>query len=311
EQKILADIVRTLEGLSQEQMSEVLSRLDAAVRAPDPAAADKELAEAYARHREVINTLRGLLTRYDALRDLAQLADKLDKLAKQQLDLHLETARFIKNQEDRTSAKLDVYRRMGALQQDRSPLTEGAGPADEQSDVQKELSRLLDQGKLLKSKVPAAEQERLGRMQKLAADQSLHEGLTKAALGLRLAMRGAKTEQWREANELQARAATQIQELARALRAPLDQAAALREARDRIDQAIARQKDLHEKTQAQNADVEKDAKPEANENLDPSGKPALQLPGLTPMPIAGKPSTVKAQRAANQEQAAKEMAAAQ
>src|SRR5438132_10699431 len=61
EQKLLAEVARTLDGLSHEQMSQVITRLEAAVKAPDPDTADKEVAEAYTRHREIITTLKALL----------------------------------------------------------------------------------------------------------------------------------------------------------------------------------------------------------------------------------------------------------
>src|SRR5206468_7731502 len=140
----------------------------------------------------------------------------------------------------------------------------------------------------------------------------LSETRATAALYLRLASvrPNGKLEQWRAANAAQAKAAAQIQELARALRPRLDQAAALREARDRIDQAIARQNDLSDKTKTQSAPQEKDAKAAAKEILDPRGKPTLELPGLTPAPIAGKYAD-KSERVTNQEQAFKEAQAVQ
>src|SRR5207248_3630612 len=164
-----------------------------------------------------------------------------------------------------------------------------------------DLSQLLHQAGSLKPKLSEADRERLGQMQKLAANQQLYENLANAALYLRLASvrPNGKLEQWRDANDAQAKAAAQIQELARALRPRLDQAAALREARDRIDQAIARQNDLSDKTKTQTAPQEKDAKAAAKEILDPRGKPTLELPGLTPAPIAGKYAD-KSERVTNQ-----------
>src|SRR5207302_6614503 len=45
EQKLLGEVARTLEGLSQDQMTEVIARLEAAFKAPDADTADKEIAE--------------------------------------------------------------------------------------------------------------------------------------------------------------------------------------------------------------------------------------------------------------------------
>ena len=56
---------------------------------------------------------------------------------------------------------------------------------------------------------------------------------------------------WQSATELQRKAAADLQELARALRAPPDKLAASREARERIDKALEKQELLRDDAQAQ------------------------------------------------------------
>src|SRR5262245_6721770 len=89
EKELLAEAASTLKKLSRNQMTEVIARLEAAGKAPDPKAADSEKEKAYARHREIIEELKGLIDRRDAISSLEQAADRLEKTAGDQTDLYL------------------------------------------------------------------------------------------------------------------------------------------------------------------------------------------------------------------------------
>src|SRR5438067_1465627 len=60
EQKMLKEVAVALSGLSKDQMTQVIARLDAAAAAPDKTISEQEIKEAYARHREIITALKGL-----------------------------------------------------------------------------------------------------------------------------------------------------------------------------------------------------------------------------------------------------------
>src|SRR6266704_6944260 len=81
EKKMLEDMVGVLGGLSKTQMTEVIRRLEAAAQAKSADQSTKEVETAYARHREILDSLKTMLGRYDAIRSLDQAADRLDKQA--------------------------------------------------------------------------------------------------------------------------------------------------------------------------------------------------------------------------------------
>src|SRR5439155_12208417 len=66
EKKLLDEVVTTLSGLSRNQMAKVIDRLDKAAKAPDDKTGSAQLQRAYQKHREIVSTLRGLLSKYDA-----------------------------------------------------------------------------------------------------------------------------------------------------------------------------------------------------------------------------------------------------
>src|SRR5260370_21573830 len=67
EQKMLKEVPVALSGLSRDQMTQVIARLDAAAGAPDKNKSEQEVKGAYSKQREIITTLIGLLAKYDAV----------------------------------------------------------------------------------------------------------------------------------------------------------------------------------------------------------------------------------------------------
>src|SRR5688572_2856894 len=94
ENRVLEEMAVSLAGLSKEQMSDVLRRLEAAAKTPDEAKSKAETEEAYAKHREVLVVLGRLLSRYDAVRSLDQAAERLEKLAMDEVEIHLQAAQL-------------------------------------------------------------------------------------------------------------------------------------------------------------------------------------------------------------------------
>src|SRR5262249_18272946 len=100
ERKTLERVALTLVGLSREQMEDVLKALDKAASQPDGNKSAKELADAHARHIEIMQTLRELLAAYSKVSTLDQLAEKFDKLARAQLELSLTSSKILKDLQD-------------------------------------------------------------------------------------------------------------------------------------------------------------------------------------------------------------------
>ena len=230
EQKALTEVANKLKDLTQQQMTAVLDHLDKAVKAPDEATASIEQRGAYDKHRQIVTSLRGMLTKLETLKSLDHAAEKLDRLAKDQFELHLKaTATNSLNQSgSRTVAKRVVDER------------------DEQSDAQVdlrgEMTGFLTQVSGLKSKLNPEQKERLDK-----ADVGTRSG--KIIADMELAKVSLTNGDYRGGADKQLSTAKELQGLAAALRSPKDALATMKEARDKIEKLIAAEKELKKQTE--------------------------------------------------------------
>src|SRR5205823_6890565 len=103
--KPLNGVASTLSGLSRTQIAEVITRLEAAAAAKTEDQAGREMDAARERHKEILRSLKGLLSRYDAMKSLDQAAERLEKAATQQFDLSRQSARTLQDLEDVQKAR--------------------------------------------------------------------------------------------------------------------------------------------------------------------------------------------------------------
>src|SRR5262249_31526570 len=139
QQKSLESMKATLAGLSRDQMTEVIRRLDEAAKATDEKQADKALEGAYAKHPEVIHPLKEMLNRYAAVKSLDQAADRFDRLAKQELGLHLITGQLIRDQEEMNNPQTSPTKRLQISKRLRGQVNPAKWAADAQSELGKEF----------------------------------------------------------------------------------------------------------------------------------------------------------------------------
>jgi hypothetical protein len=305
EKKMLEELAGMLSGLSREQMNEVIRRLDAAARAAGAKEANQELDEAYARHREILTSLKAMLARYDAVKNLDEVADRLDKASRSQLDLHWQTVELIKHVEDRQRLDLHPYQRTQMYKQIPNLPLEIKRNGDAQGDLHLDVARLLKQAGVLHDKLPAEQQERLRLLQERVSAQRLFENFTRTLAKLRsnrVTARGL--HDWKAANELQWDLAEELRALARLLRTAPDSRAALRQARDRLDQAIRKQEELRGDTKEQTPRND----PQQPAKAAPMAK--LVFPGTSPLPQPDRRTSSRPVKIASQEQALKALEAA-
>jgi len=306
EKKMLEEVAITLAGLSRDQMSQVITRLDAAARAGDPAKSEKEVSEAYIRHREILDSLKGLLSKYDAVKSLDQVAERLDKAARIQLELHLVTNQLIQNAMERQKPYLTPLQRNALLKQFPNVLLEKKQQGDSEGDLRKDVEIVLKQASDLRAKLPAEQQERLKALEELAAKQRIMENFYRAIIKLGVPFNQFDT--WKAGNKLQWEIAGQLRDLARVLRAPHDNLTALRQVRDRLEQTLRIQENLKEETEQSPKNEKQDDPAAANKTAVPPNK--LTFPGTNPLPdVARNPKT--GEKLTPKEQAAKEEQAAQ
>lgn len=243
EKQLLAEAASTLQGLSKEQMAAVIDRLDAAVVAPDEGKGREEVAAAYARHREIVTALQRLLGAYDAVRSLDQAAQRLDKLAHDQVALFLQSAQL---QRDLIDADLPEvsrrwYRRGGSLH----PFQRAHHLADDQGDFANEVLALFQQTSGLREQLPADQQERLQRAEQMVQSLRLRDRLREPIDRLHdEASFDRRLSGWKQAAESQWRTAGDLLELALTLRAPREPLVALRESREQLSKALLQQETL-------------------------------------------------------------------
>lgn len=248
ERRVIGEMKGILAGLSRNQMNEVIRRLEKAAQAPNPAKAAVDVNVAYDRHREILDALKALLARHDAVRDLDHAAELLDKLAKDQLELHLQTGQLIQDSADRANPRLPPSRR-AVLERRLGLGLEPMRQADAQAEIHHDADRVIAQAYELRTSLPAEQKGRVERMRQLADKYRLVVILNDSAQGLKSSGSPAQhADVWKAINKVQMEAAGQLSELALALRAASDRLSALREARERIDQALAKQTEINAET---------------------------------------------------------------
>src|SRR5579862_4790246 len=89
EAHLLREVSGTLSGLSKDQMSKVIVKLNAAAAEGDEKKARAEMEEAYRHHRDILDHLNFLLARYDAVHGLEQAAERMEILSRDEVELCL------------------------------------------------------------------------------------------------------------------------------------------------------------------------------------------------------------------------------
>src|SRR5262245_40995421 len=233
EKLLMEEISGTLAGLSREQIAEVITRLETAAKSPDDKVSQQERGVAYERHREVILTLKALLAKFDAVKTLDQAAERVEEAARQQLEMHLKSWDMAQKAGELSQDLINPKRRLDNI---RSLQNESAGLSDQQKDLRADVANLFKQLDALKDQLPPDQQQRLKQAKAAAEQQKLLDNLARAADDLANGRRTwMRPEAWKSAADTQEKAATDLAQLARALRSPTDKVTALREARAQIE----------------------------------------------------------------------------
>ena len=175
ETRLLEEVAQTLAGLSKDQMNDILMRLEAAARIPDETKSQQELETAYSKHREVITILKGMIAKYDALKNLEQASERLENAAGQQLEVYLKTSQALQEKKN-TVEKLFVNPklRLNAANQIRHQ-------ADDQRDLKGNVADLMKQLNELRPSLPPEQQHRLDKMQTALEKKDVLGEMNKAA----------------------------------------------------------------------------------------------------------------------------------
>lgn len=237
EKKLLDEAAATLTGLSQQQMTAVLSKLEAAMHAADEEAAKKNVSAAYDGHREALRRLRGLLGRFDALRDLDAAIQRFEKLAKDELELSFRVADVLQDSLDLSS--LDANRRRRAIRAE-FPTARARHDADEQADYCREFESMWRQLLAMRGRLHADDHARIADAEKSVIQSNLSAALLDLANHIR--PEGTienRHRDWVHAVESGWLAAGQLQAVAELLRPRREKVMVLSDARQMLVETIA------------------------------------------------------------------------
>ncbi|MCI0642144.1 MAG: hypothetical protein L0Y70_23950 [Gemmataceae bacterium] len=227
-----------LAGLSEREMLQVIVHLEKAM--VNAKSTDAEMDKAYRWHRLVVTTLRGLLARYEAVRDLEEAARRVEALAHEQRERYLQTAALLFEAEDLLIGK------------DTSKPTRNVGlgiraQGDHQEDLSERLRTLWQKVTALRPHLSAEHQKRLTMAEEFVTKTNPADNLTKAGNRLRAAgYPEERFKQWKLGAKLQLQTAGELVELARLLHPLTDKLAALYEAQRKLAHAIDRQSEVND-----------------------------------------------------------------
>ncbi len=232
EAKLLEEAATTLRGLSKGQMTDVLTQLDSAMKSADAESQQKQVDAAYTGHREALNKLKNLLGHYDVIRDLDTAIARLERLARDEVELSFRVADILQDSIDATST--DPIRRRRALRGD-FPTTRARRESEEQGDYFKDLAAILRQFEALKPQLRADQNQRM--------NNALNVFVSKDMLGFvrevtnRIRPEGTpdnRHRDWTSAVDGVWNVAGQLQEAAQTLKSPRDKLMVLKESRHKL-----------------------------------------------------------------------------
>src|SRR5262249_7093798 len=149
---LLDEVGKTLQGVSREQMAALLVALEKAGKSTGDARS-AALTKAAGLHEKIVLELKGLLAKFDAVRDLDQTAERLGKLARDEVGQAWRTSK----RDYETDNTNMVNRR------DDPAHRRAERAASEQGFSRKDFTDLLVQVGQLHGKLPSEQQERAAR----------------------------------------------------------------------------------------------------------------------------------------------------
>jgi hypothetical protein len=253
ERQMLQEVATALGGLSREQMTAVIAQLDAAARNPDAAKSQKEVEAAYGRHREIMASLKGLLSAYDAVKTLDQAAERLDRAARDQVELSLQTLALGNDLQNGRGA-IDRYGDRGGrfgrgMRGVENPFFRAQRLSDDQEDFRKEVMALWKQAGELRAQLPAEQRPRLDRAAAIVKEVKPFDAMSGAFYRLREpSFTDDQQKSWERSFAKQWDSAGHLLELAYALREPRERLTAMRDARERLGRVLGQEEALLRET---------------------------------------------------------------
>jgi len=280
DKKIMEEMSRTLSHLSKEQMTQIIAEFEKAAQAArtkNVKVSEEAQDKATETQQRVIRTLHELVALHHAIKSLEQAADMFEKHARDQLDLQSQSDQSLRDLIEIDNPETPATVKVQIASRNHTQGTVMKSQGNSQSNLELKVSLLINQVKKI-DKLSPEHQERVKKMEQEVRNHPLSENMLRAADKLKtLGFPSHRIDQFKIANTLQGQSSKQLQKLASLLR-PLSD---LEQAREKIDQAIARQEAIAQQRK-ENEDKNKEEQAKNAAEKDPKEK--LELPGLKPLP---------------------------
>ncbi|MFO0823087.1 MAG: hypothetical protein U0792_08195, partial [Gemmataceae bacterium] len=232
QRKMLEGVANDLRGLSENEIREILGKLEAALAATNPETATAAQKEAIAKQRLVVEQLRGMLFKLDIIKTLDEAAARLDRAAETQLGINAETL---------TNARLP--RKPGRLVlDDRDQL------GLEEDDLRKDVASVFQQIEIMFKDPVISKSLSQEQKDRVEAADALNRG-ARLIGEIDITVRTLRGANFSDAGERQRRHAKELKDIAAALRTPpSNRLDALKSAAEKVAKAIDAQTKVNNET---------------------------------------------------------------
>lgn len=234
ETKLIQEATEVLGGLRKEDMAAVIHHLENAAKAKVRQSADGETTEAYKRHQFILEKLRELAARQNAVRSLEMAAERMERASREENKVHTTLGLLISALEGNNPSRVDLQKIALKL-------------LDRQADLNAEVAVLLTQATELE---PKLDEERKARL-KQGLQISTQEGLrsTLASIQTNMPLTGNNQEKagrLKPAIDTTLRSHDIMHKVAKAWRGTVPEKNSLREIQEKIAKLARDQKEMVE-----------------------------------------------------------------
>ena len=299
ESKLVVEATTVLKSLRQQDMVAVIKHLETSAKAKSKTTSDDETKLAYVRHQKILEKLRELAMKQQAIRSLEIAAERMAKASKEEFSINATLTIFYGMLEDKNSKTKSMFPTIVTKLIDR------------QRDLNVDVSVILSQAADLESKLDDQRKDRLKEGLRIAKAENIRGTLS--LVTDHLSKYGDNQESIRNfkpASNYTEQNHFAMKKIADAWRAPKNTLQTLKELQDKVGKMVRDQKEINEKMKEEDAPKTPEAKMEvAKKEADMANVTKDILKTTEPAVQSAKPDLAKAEAAL--EEAAKTLAAAE
>ena len=299
ESKLVVEATTVLKSLRQQDMVAVIKHLETSANAKSKTTSDDETKLAYIRHQQILEKLRELALKQQAIRSLEIAAERMAKASKEEFSINATLMIFYGMLEDKNSKTKSMFPTIVTKLIDR------------QRDLNVDVSVILSQAADLESKLDDQRKDRLKEGLRIAKAENIRGTLSLVTDHLsKYGDNQDSIRNFKPASNYTEQNHFAMKKIADAWRAPKNTLQTLKELQDKVGKMVRDQKEINEKMKEEDAPKTPEAKMEvAKKEADMANVTKDILKTTEPAVQSAKPDLAKAEAAL--EEAAKTLAAAE